>query len=135
MSLLRRHRHNLKPEQQTRLARYFVEHPAVEAVWRFKEKLTMLLLKKHRTQAQCRRRFLRSVAELRASQLAPLVTLGEKLGSWAGEIVTMWRVTRNNGITEGFHTRMEVLQRQAYGFRNIANYRLAKAMCSRVTPG
>ena len=30
----------------------------------------------------------------------------------------MWRFTRNNGITEGFHTKMEVLQRQAYGFRN-----------------
>lgn len=30
----------------------------------------------------------------------------------------MWRFTRNNGITEGFHARMEVLQRQAYGFGN-----------------
>lgn len=32
--------------------------------------------------------------------------------------------TRNNGITEGFHTKMEVLQRQAYGVRNFDNYRL-----------
>ena len=35
----------------------------------------------------------------------------------------MWR-TRNNGITDGFHTKMEVLQRQAYGFRNFKNDRL-----------
>jgi transposase len=43
----------------------------------------------------------------------------------------MWRFTRNNGITEGFHTKMEVLQRQAYGFRNFANHRLrVKIMCS-----
>jgi transposase len=28
----------------------------------------------------------------------------------------MWRFTRNNGITEGFHTKMELLQMQAYGF-------------------
>ena len=43
----------------------------------------------------------------------------------------MWRFTRNNGITEGIHTKMEVLQRQAYGFRNFNNYRLrVKIMCS-----
>lgn len=34
-------------------------------------------------------------------------------------------------FTEGFHTKMEVLQRQAYGFRNFNNYRLrVKVLCS-----
>ncbi len=43
----------------------------------------------------------------------------------------MWRFTRNNAITEGFHTKMEVFQRQAYGFRNFNHYRLrVKLMCS-----
>jgi hypothetical protein len=41
------------------------------------------------------------------------------------EIATMWRFTRNNGITEGFHNKMETISRQAYGFRNFENYRLA----------
>ena len=50
--------------------------------------------------------------------------------SWAVEIATMWRFTHNNGITEGFHTKMEVLQRQAYGFRNFQNYRMrVRGMC------
>jgi transposase len=31
--------------------------------------------------------------------------------------------TRNNGITEGFHNKMETISRQAYGFRNFENYR------------
>jgi transposase len=35
----------------------------------------------------------------------------------------MWRFTRNNAITEGFPTKMAVLQRQAYGSRNFQNYR------------
>jgi transposase len=34
------------------------------------------------------------------------------------------RFTRNNGITEGFHNKMELINRQAYGLRNIENYRL-----------
>ncbi|WP_425454084.1 transposase [Neopusillimonas maritima] len=39
-------------------------------------------------------------------------------------IVRMWRFTKSNGITEGFHTKMEMLSRRAYGFRNFENYRM-----------
>ena len=134
LSLLRRHRRNLKPEQKVRLSRYFADHPAVSAVWRFKEHLTGLLLKKHRTRRQCSRlipRLLRAIDALRTSGFGPLITLGDTMHSWAAEIATMWRFTRNNGITEGFHTKMEVLQRQAYGFRNFNNYRKrVQMMCS-----
>jgi hypothetical protein len=38
-------------------------------------------------------------------------------------MATMWRFTRNNSISEGFHTEMEVMQRQAYGCRNFKNNR------------
>jgi hypothetical protein len=51
--------------------------------------------------------------------------------AWSQEIVAMWRFTRNNGITEGFHNKMELISRQAYGFRNFENYRLrVKVLCS-----
>ncbi len=36
----------------------------------------------------------------------------------------MWRFTKNNGITEGFHCKMKLTQCSAYGFRNFQNYRL-----------
>jgi transposase len=43
----------------------------------------------------------------------------------------MWRFTRNNGITEGFHNKMETINRVAYGFRNFENHRLrVKVLCS-----
>jgi hypothetical protein len=35
----------------------------------------------------------------------------------------MWRSNRSNGITEGFHNKMEVISRRAYGYRNFQNYR------------
>ncbi len=117
---------------------YFARNPAIEAVWRVKETLSWILLRKHRTKRQCARlvpRFLRILEQLRACPFAPLATLGDTLHNWAEQIVPMWRFTRNNGITEGFHTRIEVLQRQAYGFRNFANYRMrVRAMCSRAVP-
>jgi transposase len=134
LSLMRRHRHNLKPEQQVRLLTYLAQRPALELIYRFKQRLCYLLLKKHKTRRQCEKlapRFLRAVVGLRQSGLAQLITLGETLHSWSEEIARMWRFTRSNGITEGFHNKMETLNRQAYGFRNFENYRLrVKVLCS-----
>jgi hypothetical protein len=39
--------------------------------------------------------------------------------------------TQNNGITEGFHRKMKLIQRRAYGFRNFENYRIrVKVLCA-----
>jgi transposase len=134
ISLMRRHRHNLKPEQRLRLLTYLAERPALEVIYRFKQRLCYLLLKKHKTRKQCQKlvpRFLRAVVELRQSGLAQLVVLGETLHSWSEEIARMWRFTRSNGITEGFHNKMETISRQAYGFRNFENYRQrVQVLCS-----
>ena len=91
----------------------------METIYRFKQRLCYLLLKKHRTRKQCQ-------------QLVPrFLQLGQTLHAWSEEIVSMWRFTRNNGITEGFHNKMELINRQAYGFRNFQNYRLrVKVLCS-----
>ena len=126
ISLMRRHRHNLKPEQKLRLLSYLAQQPALREIYRFKQRLCYLLLKRHKTRRQCQKlvpRFLRTVLELRQSGLQQLVTLGDTLHSWSAEIARMWRFTRSNGITEGFHNKMETISRQAYGFRNFQNYR------------
>ena len=133
LSLMRRHRHNLRPEQQLRLAAYLDKYPTLELIYRFKQRLCYLLLKKHRTRKQCQSlipRLLRAIYELKQAGLAQLVQLGQTLSSWSQEIAAMWRFTRNNGITEGFHNKMELINRQAYGFRNFENYRLrVKVLC------
>ncbi len=133
LSLMRRHRHKLTPAQQQRLAAYLAGFPVLELIYRFKQRLCYLLLKKHRTRRQCgplARRFLRAVYQLRQAVLPQLVQLGETLNAWQQEIGAMWRFTRNNGITEGFHNKMELISRQAYGFRNFENYRFrVKVLC------
>ena len=133
-SLMRRHRHNLKPEQRVRLGAYLATYPALDLIYRFKQRLCYLLLKKHRTRKQCEKlapHFLTAIYQLRQAGLPQLVTLGETLDAWRAEIAAMWRFTKNNGITEGFHNKMELINRQAYGFRNFENYRLrVKVLCS-----
>jgi len=64
------------------------------------------------------------IDQLQACAFAPLFTLAKTLHSWQQPIAAMWHFTKNNGITEGFHRKMKLIQRRAYGFRNFQNYRL-----------
>ena len=133
LSLMRRHRKNLKPEQILKLSGYFKEHPEIKAIYDFKQRLCNLMMAKKKTAKQCRKLiavFLEYVARLKDSLLGPMVTLGKTLELWESEVVRMFRFTKNNGITEGFHNKMEMISRRAYGFRNFENYRLrVRALC------
>jgi transposase len=134
LSLMRRHQEHLKPIQALRLRDYLQRHPVLAAVYDFKQKLCRLLLIKHRTKRQCRRLiglFLAYIEDLKNSGFESLKTLGQTLWTWREEIACMWRFTRNNGITEGFHNKMEMISRRAFGFKNFENYRLrVKALCA-----
>lgn len=133
LSLVRRHEHNLRPEQRQRLASYLLEHPAFQIVYEFKQRLCRVLSLKHRTARQCRRLapfLIQAIDHLKSSSFPPLQQLGLTLDSWKEEIARMWRFTKNNAITEGFHTKMEMISRRAFGFRNFENYRLrVKVLC------
>jgi len=135
VSLMRRHQSRLKSEEQAaNLMAYLQQRPGLKAIYDFKQRLCELLLHKHCNQRKCQSlasRLVHAIDELRNSKLPYLVQLGETLHSWSEEIATMWRFTKNNAITEGFHNKMETLKRRAYGFRNFENYRLrVRVTCS-----
>ncbi|MEY4244273.1 MAG: hypothetical protein RLZZ245_1858 [Verrucomicrobiota bacterium] len=67
---------------------------------------------------------LASIRQLRENQAAPWQMLANTLEDWVEPIACMWRLACNNGITEGFHRKMKLVQRRTYGFRNFENYRL-----------
>jgi transposase len=97
------------------------------AIHDLKEKLCGLLALKTQSKTSCRhhiRTLLELIATLRHSGFEPACTLAKTLSGWTEAIVRMWRFTRTNGITEGFHRKMKLIQRRAYGFRSFHNYRL-----------
>ena len=51
-------------------------------------------------------------------------TLADTLSKWFEPIIRMWRFSKNNGITEGFHRKIKGIQRRGYGYRNFQNYKL-----------
>jgi len=133
VSLVRRHPKLLRPDQVLRLQAYLDAHPAFRAVYEFLQKLCRVLRWKTINHKKARRLvpyLVWMIEQLKASGFAPLQQLGRTLWSWREEIVRMLRFTKTNGITEGFHTKMEMISRRAYGFRNFENYRLrVKVLC------
>nr|WP_318527907.1 transposase [Legionella longbeachae] len=74
--------------------------------------------------------FFAMLAELKQSSFKALASLGRTLGARKDEVARMWRFSKSNGITEGFHRKMKLIQRRAYGFRNFENYRVrVRVLC------
>ena len=125
--LMRQHEWNLRPDKHQKLQRYLAHYPALQVIYDFKQDLCRMLLLKRQNQQQFQRiipQFLAKIQALQFSIFPPLVTLGNTLQSWQEEILRMLRFTKTNGITEGFHNKMEMMSRRAFGFRNFENYRL-----------
>jgi len=124
--LLRKHEKNLRPWQAERLKNYLASQPAVAEIYRFKEQLMWVLLRKKQTKKQCKKlipKFLNMIKLLKNSGFENCQKLGKTLDNWSEEIGRMWRFSKSNGITEGFHRKMKLIQRRAFGFRNFENYR------------
>ena len=132
--LLQKHAHNLTEGQQERLSTYLAGQPAVAAIYAFKEDLMTVLTAKQQSKDQCRilvYRLLDAIRELEQSSFEDCRKLGRTLTAWQEEIARMWRFSRSNGITEGFHRKMKLIQRRAFGFRNFENYRRrVRALCA-----
>lgn len=133
LAALRTNPENLTEKRKQLRDAYLQAQPAIASIYEFKLKLQELLMYKHRKARDCKKLlpvFLEYLDLLKHSGFDPLETLGKTLYSWREEVVRMWRFTKNNGITEGFHRKMKLIQRRAYGFKNFENYRLrVKVLC------
>lgn len=127
LGALRKRKDNLTTRDQERLHKLFARYPVLQTLYEKMHALRSLMSLKHQTKHECRplvAALLAFISELQNSAFAPLVTLAQTLHSWREPVAAMWRFTKNNGITEGFHRKMKLIQRRAYGFRNFNNYRL-----------
>lgn len=124
ISLMRRHQWRLKDEQQANLMHYLEGYPVLQKLYVAKQRLVRFMLLKTLTGRRARKKLPRYLELLEQLQDSPLRILAKTLKSWMAPILAMWRFSKTNGITEGFHNKMEMMSRRAYGFRNFENYRL-----------
>lgn len=134
LAILRTRPDRLSSPQKTKLAQFLKDNPAIEAIYQFQQQLHQLLMHRAMTAKWCRKsipQFLGMIDALKKSMFKSLVALGKTLYKWKDEIARMWRFRKSNGITEGFHRKMKLIQRRAYGFRNFENYRIrVRVLCA-----
>lgn len=122
---------NLKAGQKQIWERGFEKQPAIRTAYEFKEELCALMSMKAQKRNNCIR-LLARLQEMVWQMLHEAPEIFKKLGrtirQWFEPIIRMWRFSKSNGITEGFHRKMKLIQRRAYGYRNFANYRLRVLM-------
>ena len=130
LSLMRRHHWKLSAVQKERLHQYLAQSPVLQALYFAKQQLNGFLVLKSLKRKRAKQMLPKFLALLAQFEQSPAKALAATLKSWLEPIVRMWRFTKSNGITEGFHTKMEMISRRAYGFRNFENYRLrVLALC------
>jgi transposase len=101
----------------------------VHNLYFFKEELKAFLMTKNKSRRALQKEgllslFMRFLQQLEDTGFDLFRTLGKTLRAWSSEILRMFIFPYSNGITEGFHRKMKLIQRRAYGFRNFENYRL-----------
>lgn len=131
LRIMRKHRKNLTSKQSSILDKYLNSQPILKAAYELKEKLVKLMLKKGIYKQYTPPLIKEFLEYIEILQKSPMYQLGATLQSWSEEIVLMWRFNKNNGITEGFHNKMETISRRGYGYRNFENYRLrVRTLCT-----
>ncbi|WP_131783198.1 ISL3 family transposase [Legionella gresilensis] len=133
LAVLRTKPERLTAKQQAKREQFLAQNSALDVIYQFQQQLHQLLMHRAMTKKWCRRavsHFLEMVQALKSSPFKALATLGKTLYQWREEIGRMWRFRKSNGIIEGFHRKMKLIQRRAYGFKNFENYRIrVKVLC------
>jgi transposase len=135
LCLMRRHWHRLTALQQERHSLYLRDRPALEAIYGSKQRLCCVLVEKGCNQkrwGKLARRSLRDVASLRSCVRARTTGSARPytLCVARGDCLYMALHPQQRHHRRLSH-QMELLQRQAFGFRNFQNYRLrVKLLCS-----
>ena len=124
LSLMRRHEWRLSSKQLDNLGVYLDDFPVLKAMYEAKQQLNHFLLLKTLTRKRAKRASPKLRALTEQLSASPPHNLANTLTLCLEPIVAMWRFKKSNGMTEGFHTKMEIMSRRVLGFRNFENYRL-----------
>jgi len=106
---------------------YYHKFPKMKEAWIVKEQIRELYRKNNRKEAE---RFLNRIINiLETERIGALADLRETLKRWRPYILNYFVNKTTNAFTEGVHTKIKMIKRMSFGFRNIDNY-IAKVMLS-----
>jgi transposase len=124
-----RNREDLDPAQRQQLDARLRQHPDLRRAWLLKEDFRRW----YRTATASGARLeLRAWLRMATATDAPpeFQALAGMFRLWGEEILNYFTDRVTQGVVEGNNNRAKVIQRQAYGYRNFANYRLRLLLAS-----
>jgi transposase len=107
---------------KTRLSQLFHRYPELKRAWMFKEGFRRWYRETNRSNAEKGLALLEE--EIANSSLPQFKELLGTLANWRDEILNYFEYPITNGFVEGKNNRIKTIKRAAYGYRNMANFRL-----------
>ena len=104
------------------IERWLKDHPELEAIYVAKEWLHKLY--RCRGYKKARKCFINLTDWLALQNVKELKTLRKTLRKWRDEILMFFKKRITNARTEGFNNVAKSIIKNAYGFKNVENYRL-----------
>jgi transposase len=120
--------------EKTRLNQLFHRYPELRTAWTLKEGFRRWYRETNRSNAEKGLALLEE--EIANSSLPQFKELLGTLANWRDEILNYFEYPITNGFVEGKNNRIKTIKRAAYGYRNMANFRLrilATNPCCEVT--
>ncbi len=114
--LLETNREDLTGKEQEQLRRCFVSFPELKFFWEAKERLRQMYCQKNRQKAEEILNTL--IAAMKVSNDRDLKQWARTLRYWHEPILNFFDNRTTNGFTEGANTKLKLIKRISYGFRN-----------------
>jgi len=108
--------------EEERLNQLFYRYPELKRAWMLKESFRTWYSERDRARADRRLGILEE--RIANDSLPELKELLHTLGNWREEILNYFDYPITNGFVEGKNNRIKTIKRMAYGYRNMANFRL-----------
>jgi len=104
----------------------YERYPVLKQSWLIKEKIIQFYQLGHYEKAKERFKYITMLFET-VNQNCYLQTAKNTWKNWQEQILNYFKNRTTNGFTEGCHTKIKMMKRVSFGFRNINNY-IAKMM-------
>jgi len=126
---LLRNRHALGYFERSEIDRYLQQHPKLNEIYRWKERIYAF----YRTKGFVRavKAFHHLTEQMQSSELPEIQKLRRTFKRWKNEILRYFENRYTNAFTEAMNNVGKLVQKRAYGYKSFTNYRL-RTLCARL---
>jgi transposase len=122
--IMMRYANQLNDAEQKRLQNIFIryrQYPVLKEMWFIKEQIRRIYFCGRKKDAL--RQFNHCLMLLETAHRSSYITdLRNTMRRWKEQILNYYDRRTTNGFTEGCHTKIKLIKRTSFGFRNINNY-------------